>query len=194
MSHEELIAALAPSSLDVDKAEGMLNELGHEERLAVIRSLGKKAQVALFAACEGRKVLLSAVVPENLDPLKEVIHHGKNSLPVFTHFQKRFCRSTDPASGELVGYNHQSMAWATGPGYFMARQDGDEVAIDYTRLPGEKPEAWPAIMDNKKKLSRLVYYGMVDYLRRVSAHVTIGRAIRHGKEEDNYFLLVREDA
>jgi len=193
MSHEELIAALSPGSMDVDKAEGLLNELGHEERVTVIRTIGKKAQVALFAACEGRKVLLSAVVPDERDPLKEVIHHGKNSLPVFSHFQKRFCRSSSADSQELVGYNHQSMAWATGPGYFMARQEGDEVAIDYTRLPSEKPEAWPEIMDNKKKLSRFVYYGMVDYLRRVSSHVTIGRAVRHGKEEENYFLLVRED-
>ena len=93
----------------------------------------------------------------------------------------------------VVGYNHQSMAWATGPGYFMARQEGDEVAIDYTRLPDEKPPSWPPIIGNDKKLSRFVYYGMVDYLRRVSDHVTIGRAVRHGKVEDNWFLLVRED-
>jgi hypothetical protein len=33
---------------------------------------------------------------------------------------------------------------------------------------------------------------MVDYLRRVSAHVLIGRAHRDGKALPNYFLLCRE--
>jgi hypothetical protein len=34
---------------------------------------------------------------------------------------------------------------------------------------------------------------MVDVLRRVSDHVLIGRATRGGKDQDNYFLLCREE-
>jgi hypothetical protein len=33
---------------------------------------------------------------------------------------------------------------------------------------------------------------MVDYLRRVSQHVMIGRATRYGAELPNYFLLCRD--
>ena len=35
---------------------------------------------------------------------------------------------------------------------------------------------------------------MIDYLRRVSDHVTIGRAFRKGKWTENYFLLCRESS
>ena len=41
------------------------------------------------------------------------------------------------------------------------------------------------------RASRFVYAGMIDMLRGVSKHVTIGRAIRNGKEADNWFLLCR---
>jgi hypothetical protein len=33
---------------------------------------------------------------------------------------------------------------------------------------------------------------MIDVLRGVSEHVSVGRAIKHGKETSNYFLLCRE--
>ena len=47
---------------------------------------------------------------------------------------------------------------------------------------------------NDQGLSRLVYANMVDYLRRVSKHVLIGRAYKDGKEMPNWFLLCREPA
>ena len=34
---------------------------------------------------------------------------------------------------------------------------------------------------------------MIDYLRKVSDHVSIGRAVKGGKAMDNWFLLCRED-
>jgi hypothetical protein len=45
---------------------------------------------------------------------------------------------------------------------------------------------------NDQGLSRFVYANMVDYLRRVSSHVVIGRAYKGGKEMPNYFILCRE--
>jgi hypothetical protein len=41
-------------------------------------------------------------------------------------------------------------------------------------------------------LQRFVYARMHDFLRKVSAHVSIGRAWREHKATDNYFVLCRE--
>jgi hypothetical protein len=38
-----------------------------------------------------------------------------------------------------------------------------------------------------------VYGFMVDTLRRVSLHVTIGSAARNGRDLGSWFVLVRED-
>ena len=64
---------------------------------------------------------------------------------------------------------------------------GFEVGAD------RKLAGWPEIVDNHYRLSRFVYAGMIDYLRRVSTHVLIGRATRAGRELPNYFALCRED-
>jgi hypothetical protein len=73
--------------------------------------------------------------------------------------------------------------------------------IDYEMLPSDHPnfkreqlpQAWPAIKSNTFGVSRFVYGFMQDYLRKVSDHVSIGRAYRHGKESPNYFVLCRFD-
>jgi hypothetical protein len=38
-----------------------------------------------------------------------------------------------------------------------------------------------------------VYAGMKDYMRRVSEHVSIGRAYKHEKPMNAWFVLVREE-
>ena len=134
---------------------------------------------------------IEAIVPATQADFTEVIHHGKNSLPVASHFQKRFARTPDNPE-ELLGYNHQDLAWLTGPGYFVAYAKDGEVAIDSTRVPDSTLDSWPAIQPNERGFSNLVYAHMIDYLRRVSDHVTIGRAFRKGKWTENYFLLCRE--
>ena len=55
-----------------------------------------------------------------------VRHFGKNTLPLFTHFEKRFCRLPDSDSEkpeQLAGFNFQTMAAVTGPGYYVAVDD-----------------------------------------------------------------------
>ena len=44
----------------------------------------------------------------------------------------------------------------------------------------------------KRGLSRFVYGFMVDTLRGVSEHVTIGSAARRGKDHGSWFILCRE--
>ena len=128
-------------------------------------------------------------------PATEVINAGKNSLPVFSHFEKRFCRTADNPD-VLYGYNEGSTRKFVGPGYFVASVDAErgEVAVNYYHVPPEDaalPEAWPAIKPNEKGVQKFVYAKMIDYLRKVSDHVTIGRADRNGKTTNNYFLLCR---
>jgi hypothetical protein len=162
-------------------------------RIDVLRALTAREQAALFEAAEGfRPLTLAHFVPDGVPALREVIHDGKNSLPLFSLFQKRFCRPAE-GSNELWGYNEQPMRWATGPGYFKVREiDAGQVLIDYLEVPsGKTPERWPKVLPNSARLSRFVYFHTQDTMRGVSEHVSIGRAARDGKPMDNWFVLCR---
>ena len=171
-----------------------LDGLTHAERVEAVRALaGPRLQRRLYrAVAEAPPETLSDLVPPEAPAQREVIFEGKNSLPAFTLFQKRFCRppgSTD----RLWGYNHQSLAWLTGPGYFVVHEDGTRgAAIDYREVPPVKPGTWPEVRPNDRGFSRFVYKDMVDYVRRVSQHVFIGAAHRNGRELGNYFILCRK--
>jgi hypothetical protein len=188
---------LIATHLDLPRLAKDLDELGHSGRLWSVRQWTARDMATLWDAAKGTKpITLDDFVPPSVAPLVEVIHHGKNSLPAATHFQKRFCRPNDPeAKEQLVGFNYQSLAVATGPGYFVAHPSTDEgeVDIDYTIVPKEKPEAWPPIEPNSVRFGRFVYYGTIDVMHGISTHVTVGRARRKHGWMDNWFVLVRED-
>ena len=176
----------------------LLDGLAPAERVAAIRAAGRPQQRRLYRAVEGHGGLrLGDLVPSQRRALETVRHFGRNTLPAFTHFEKRFCRpeGQDAAAPfELWGYNFQSTSLFTGPGYYVACEDAahGEVLIDYTKLPPHAPPGWPAVKSNERGLSRLIYAFMVDRLRRVSEHVTIGSAIKNGREIGSWFLLCRE--
>lgn len=184
----------ANEQVDVAGLARYFDGLSGAARVQEACDLSAKEQARLFEAAKGfRPIKLPDFVPATKGTLDEVIHFGRNSLPVFTSFQKRFCRPNDPARHELWGYNEQAMKLFTGPGYFVAREiEHDEVLIDYCLIPPGKPDAWPAILPNSARLSRFVYYGTQDTMRGVSHHVTIGRAARDGKWMDNWFVLCRD--
>ena len=69
-----------------------------------------------------------------------------------------------------------------------------EMDFDYTMLPKEKPPAWPDIVPNRRRLGRFVYEGMVDVMRGISPHVSIGRVKKKGNFYDTWFVLVRYEA
>jgi hypothetical protein len=164
-------------------------------RKEVILALGARRLAELFDACAKNPPLaLRDLVPLEVPALTEVVHEGKNSLPVFSRFQKRFCRPND-ASQELWGYNEQTMRPVTGPGYFVVHHtDGGELAIDYRRLPPDKPSSWPPIRSNSNRLARFVFEGNVDILRGLRPGVTLGRVFKAGKAQDTWFALVRDVA
>jgi hypothetical protein len=190
---ERLVALVSAEPVDRDAIARFLDGLGADDRRAAITALsGVRLQRQLYEAAAGApRTTLADFVPPDAPPLREVIFHGKNSLAAFTLFQKRFCRP--PAGTDtLWGYNHQQLAWLTGPGYFVVHEDGARgAAIDYREVPPEHPPTWPDVKPNDRGFSRFVYRDMVDYMRRVSRDVFIGSAHRDGKETGNYFVLSR---
>ncbi len=172
-----------------------LNGLGNAERISQVTALDRKHMVRLWEVVSGAWDLdINHFVPSEVDPLTEIIHWGKNSLPAFRRFQKRFCRPT-PEATELWGYNEQLMRKATGPGYFVTHASGQEsepIWINYTRLPEGKAPQWPSIVPNSGRLGRFVYHGTVDKMRRVSEHVSIGAAFKKERPMGAYFMLCRD--
>jgi hypothetical protein len=178
-----------------------LDSLAGARRIEQVRLLTAKEQELLWNAAEGTSPLaLDHFVPSAVGPLQEVIHWGKNSLPLFSKFQKRFCRPpSDARTPDLWGYNEQPLKLFTGPGYFVCRAttaadlDQHGVVIDYTLQPGGKADGWPAFIPNDKRLSRFIYNGTRDYMRGVSRHVSIGRASRGKDWMPNWFVLCRAE-
>jgi len=186
-------------TIDLPRLAEILDGLGHEGRVHTIRTWTKRRQAAIFEAAKANGPIdVDALVPPSIGPLVEVIHQGFNTLGLHNHFQKRFVRLPEGGTDgyPVAGYNFQALSAFSGPGYFLARNgEGEhegEVAIDYHKVPRDKPASWPAIAPNSGLIPGLVYGGMIDYLRKVSAHVSIGRAYK-GKAIDAWFALVRKD-
>ncbi len=191
------VSVLLEPTIDLKRLAEVLDGLGHEGRVHTTRTWDGKRQASIFEAAKGHlPVTLDFLVPPSIGPLVEVIHEGKNTLPAFTHFQKRFVKLEGDVA-PIGGYNHQTMSAVTGPGYFVVDlgtgEHEGELAIDYTRVPKTKPASWPAIKSNEGGFGALVYGGMIDYLRAISTHVSIGRAFKKGKAMDAWFALVRKD-
>jgi hypothetical protein len=179
--------------LDIARFSRLLDELGHVGRLDTLRRLTPAHFAALYEAAKGfRPIGLDAFVPSDVPPLTPVVHNGKNSLPLFSVFEKHFAKPEGDES-VLVGINHQWTRMFTGPGYFVTRPSPTEegaVEFDYTIAPKSKPAAWPPIV-GQRGIGWFVYGGMVDVVRGVSEHVVVSRAFRRGKPQDAYFVLCR---
>lgn len=169
-----------------------LDALELPERLRQVLGCKGKWVKALYDRMEGAPpATMEEFVPASTAGTT-VIYEGRNSLAMFTRFQKRFYRT---ASGVVVGYNHQTWQWVTGPGYFVVQPaDGqppvpDQLYIDYITEPHEIQEGWPAYKPNSKGFSRGVYFNMHDYMRRVATNVYVGKAYRAGEDIGAHFSL-----
>jgi hypothetical protein len=175
-----------PTESDLSTIAAALNGAKEEERVTWLRSLNKKQQAALFLLAEGTQMQVEEVHGATGTT---TIHYGKNSLPLFTQFQKRISFH----DGVVQGYNHQTLKWLTGPGHFrvIPHEVPGELLFDYLWAPQSVPEGFPPARSNKGGVSTLVYGNLQDVVRKVSDHVSVGRAIIKGKLTNNYFGLCR---
>jgi hypothetical protein len=196
---------LGDDSASIPAIAAYLDGLSHEERLAETRTLGRAHQRRLYRAAESAAPLsLADFVPPGTAPRTAVHHHGKNTLPLpggLKLFEKRMAL---PESGEgrLFGYNQSPFVSTIGPGFFVVVPTAGNpeweargaVVVDYFQIPdGPVPDGWPAVIPNTKGLQTFVYHRTRDFMRRVSAHVTIGAAYKVETSLDHYFILCRED-
>ncbi len=184
--------------VDIEKLAAILDGLGHDGRVHTMRTWHKKHMEAIFEACAGRPITLEHLVPSGVETNVEVIHDLRNTLPFYSNAEKRFARLVGDVA-DIGGYNRQhGLARVSEPGYFTVRagegEHENELVIDYGKVPKSKPAEWPEIEPNDKGfLNPIVWGGMVDYLRRISEHVSIGKATKNGKAIGQYFALVRRD-
>jgi hypothetical protein len=142
-----------------------------------------------------RPVTLNDYVPPTVPAHVDVVHRG-TSTGVIAHVQKRLCKPKRAESEAiLIGFDVHSLSALGGPGYFVAHASADpgEVDLDYTRLPKEKPRDWPELVPSSARLGRFFYGGVIDVMRGLSSHVSVGRAKRNNAYIDRWIVLVRED-
>lgn len=204
----ELVSLIRGSAAIGDIAE-YLDALERDARELEVNDLLRLDQARLFeCAADAPTITLAHFVPEELDDLTPVHHPGRNTVATFSYFQRFQKRFVRPAGERerLFGYN-ASNAWFITPGYFVAYETRGNAAwearggvvVDYLMTPDAAvPHAWPEVVSNRKGLQKLVYYLTRDYLRRVSRHVSIGRASRETDERgdeilDYWFTLCRQD-
>jgi hypothetical protein len=185
-----------------------LDALEPEPRELELTSLGRADQARLFdKAGDAPPSRLTDFVPSAVPDRTPVHHPGRNTIATFSYFQrfqKRFARP-DGDRARLFGYN-ASHAFFIKPGYFVAYEtDANEaweprggVVIDYHLVPDASvPDGWPAVVPNSQGLQKLVYHLTRDFMRRVSAHASVGRASREDASGDvlldYWFTLCRRD-
>jgi hypothetical protein len=175
------IAPLPSTIADLAELTPVLDALTHGERLAWAYGLDESEQLALYALAHDQTLSVDDLVGNGQEV---VIHPGRNGLPLFNRFEKRFARLGD----EVVGYNHNDTIGGPlnflvrrliGPGHFLAYDtDAGEVWIDYRRIPSRRHPDFPTLVDNDHGVRALVFGNMVDVLRRASANVYIGNAYK----------------
>jgi len=178
-----------------------LDGLSHPQRLQQLHKLCRRGQARLWQRVASAPPLdLSHFVPGELPDQQEVIHHGRNTLPLFRTFEKRFCRPAKE-TGRLFGYNEGATRALLGPGYFVTRLTAGNAAweargavvVDYFQVPDASvAPGWPPVVENSQGGQRLVYHHTRDFMRRVSHHVSIGRAYKGELRLPSYFVLCRE--
>lgn len=202
------LTALIRGDASIAAVADYLDGLEQSVREREVTALQRAEQARLFEkAADAPAVRLTDFVPASVADLTPVHHSGRNTIATFTHFQrfeKRFARPRGDAA-RLFGYN-ASNAFFIKPGYYVAYETETEVwrrrggvVVDYHRIPDAPvPEGWPRVVPNSQGLQKLVYHLTRDFMRKVSAGVTVGRASREDAkgdvELDYWFVLCCRDS
>ena len=194
------LVAHTRSEAPIDEIAEYLDGLDHATRLQEMYSLTGADQMRLYEKAAASPPLdLGYFVPPDMPDRREVVHYGKNSQPIFRMFQKRWCRPAG-VKDQLWGYNETVVRPWIGPGYFVAYQTAQggrdprgAIVVDYYQVPdGPVVAGWPSVRPNREGLQRFVYAQTRDYMRRVSAQVSIGIAWRKESRVMGTFVLCRE--
>jgi hypothetical protein len=190
---------------EIESIANYLDQLSASDRLAETRTLNRAQQRELYTLAEkAPPITLEHFVPTDRSDLSEVIHYGRNTLPLpggLKLFEKRFCRPKSDVN-RLYGYNEGSTRALIGPGYFVARSTSGQseweargaLVVDYFQIPeGDVVQGWPTVVPNTRGIQYFVYNKTRDFMRRVSNHVSIGAAYKVEKALGHYFILCRED-
>ncbi len=183
-----------------------LDGLSHGSRMLELSKTSRGDQRVLWlkAGTPDGEISLEHFLPAGVPPLRPVVHHGRNTLPLpgkQKHFAKPMVRPND-GTQRAFGYNDAPSEGLIGPGYFVLIPTAGNAewekrgawVVDYLQFPdGEVAAGWPRVRSNKEGLQRLVYHGTRDFMRKVSEHVSIGAAYKGEKPLDHYFTLCRED-
>lgn len=199
MQFKDLITSSDTTLADLT---AFFDDLTHAGRMDALNQASKAHQRRMWElAAHAEPITRQHFVPEGVDPRTEVIHHGRNTLPVFRSFQKRFALPDD-GTDRLFGYNEGATRPIIGPGFFVAVPTAGNPAweargawvVDYFQVPdGAIPDGWPTVKPNSAGLQVLVYHRTRDFMRKVSEHVSIGMAFKVEKSLNNWFVLNRED-
>jgi hypothetical protein len=176
---------MIPRPTDVHSIEPItaaLDAADHAERLRWVRSLRRRQQRRLFELAKGHPIHAADLAGSRAPYTR---HLGRNTLPLFSRFEKRLTR----LNGAIAGYNRsgapgplgRAADWFTGPGYFVAYDSPEvpgEVWIDYRTVPPGSVVGGPRVRDNERGLPALVFGDLVDVVRRVSKDVVVGDAFK----------------
>ena len=124
---------------------------------------------------------------ELVDAGGTAVFAGRNSLLLFSRFEKRFAQR----AGAVIGYNQHGLSWLTGPGYFTVAVSPSGFLFDYREVPTEAPAGWPGVSPNTQGFARSVYGGLLDDVVWVARDVLVGSARRGDVPLDSYFVLAR---
>lgn len=194
---------IADPATDIAAIARHLDGLDARTRAGEVLGLDRATQRTLYEKAAAAAPIDLAHFVGDAGPGVEMIHDGRNTLPLpgpLRGFQKRFCRPAD-GSARLFGYNEGPTRRVVGPGYFVAVptagrpawQARGAIVVDYFQIPdGPVAAGWPRVVANDWRLQRLVYHHTRDFMRRVSAHVSIGAAFKEERPLDHYFVLCRQ--
>ena len=134
---------------EVDELAEALDRADHAARVEWMNAMPTRDMDALYDLAKG-----SAVDIDHFAPTEDRvhIHDGRNSMLLFSDFQKRFARVPE----RIFGYNHpgkmgRAVTWFQGYGHFVLRPSPDvegEVWIDYTEVHDDDHPEFPKTQDN----------------------------------------------
>jgi hypothetical protein len=178
-----LAEMLGPGAVTRTDIAAHLDRLEARMRIAECVALSKEQQKRLWKIASAEP----GETQELVGTVATAVFAGRNSLRLFSRFEKRFARH----AGAAIGYNEHRLSWLTGPGYFKVAIAPSGFLFDYREVPTDAPVGWPSVSPNTQGFAGSVYGGLLDDVVWVARDVMVGSARRGDVPLDSYFVLAR---